>query len=245
MPILLGPTKEKILPVVSIREGVVFPHTETILSFGRPKSIAAVEAAYKNDQMVAFFSQKNPRTLNPEQSDLYDLGTLAKIEKLLYVGKTGLNAWVKGLKRIRLESIEAYRPFLVGKISEIPEITEESEEIKILSRNVMESFQKTINLGKTVDFMTIMKLMDGSPPHQLADQVAYILNLETSEKQKLLENFSVKERLSKALQFLNNEIKVFQLEREIDSKAQSRFDKSMKEAVLRERKRAIEESWVI
>lgn len=241
MPILLGPTKEKILPVVSIREGVVFPHTETILSFGRPKSIAAVEAAYKNDQMVAFFSQKNPRTLNPEQSDLYDLGTLGKIEKLLYVGKTGLNAWVKGLKRIRLESIEAYKPFLVGKISEIPEITEESEEIKILSRNVMESFQKTINLGKTVDFMTIMKLMDGSSPHQLADQVAYILNLETSEKQKLLETFSVKERLNKAFQFLNNEIKVLQLEREIDSKAQSRFDKSMKEAVLRERKRAIEE----
>lgn len=241
MPILLGPTKEKILPVVSIREGVVFPHTETILSFGRPKSIAAVEAAYKNDQMVAFFSQKNPRTLNPEQSDLYDLGTLGKIEKLLYVGKTGLNAWVKGLRRIRLESIEAYKPFLVGKISEIPEITEESEEIKILSRNVMESFQKTINLGKTVDFMTIMKLMDGSSPHQLADQVAYILNLETSEKQKLLETFSVKERLNKAFQFLNNEIKVLQLEREIDSKAQSRFDKSMKEAVLRERKRAIEE----
>lgn len=241
MPILLGPDKEKILPIVSIREGVIFPHTETILSFGRPKSIAAVEAAYKNDQMVAFFSQKNPRTIDPEQDDLYQMGTLAKIERLLYVGKNGLNAWVKGLKRVELKSIETEKPFLVGKIVELPEINEESEEIKTLTKNVMESFQKTINLGKTVDFMTIMKLMEGSPSNQLADQIAYILDLETEEKQKLLETFSVRDRLIKAAQSLTSEIKVLELEKEIDSKAQSRFDKSMKEAVLRERKRAIEE----
>jgi len=210
MPILLGQNKEKILPVVSIREGVIFPHTETILTFGRPKSIATVEAAYKTDQLVAFFTQKNPRTVDPGQPDLYSLGTLAKIERLLYTGKTGLTAWVKGLKRVRLESIESNRPFMVGKINEIPEITEESEEIKILAKNVMENFQKTINLGKSVDFMTIMKLMEGSPPHELADQVAYILDLGTGEKQKLLETLSVKERLAKAYQFLNNEIKVLQ-----------------------------------
>jgi len=241
MPILLGPNKEKVLPIVAIREGVVFPHTETILSFGRPKSIAAVEAAYKSDQMIAFFTQKNPRNLNPDQEDLYSLGVLAKVERLLHAGKVGLNVWVKGLKRVKLESIEARRPFFVGKVVEVPEVIEESEEIKALAKNVMENFQKTINLGKTVDFMTIMKLMEGSPPHELADQVAYILDLRTAEKQRLLETFSVKERLTKAFQLLNNEIKVLQLEREIDSKTQSRFDKSMKEAVLRERKKAIEE----
>jgi len=241
MPILLGANKERVLPIVAIREGVVFPHTETILSFGRPKSIAAVEAAYKTDQLIAFFTQKNPHNLNPDQDDLYSLGTLAKVERLLYVGKVSLNAWVKVLKRVKLESIEAQKPFFVGKVIEIPEVIEESEEIKVLSKNVMENFQRTINLGKTVDFMTIMKLMEGSPPHELADQVSYILDLETEEKQKLLETFSVKERLTKAFHFLNSEIKVLQLEREIDSKTQSRFDKSMKEAVLRERKRTIEE----
>src|SRR4030043_543864 len=106
MPILLGQNKEKILPVFSIREGVIFPHTETILTFGRSKSIATVEAAYKTDQMVAFFTQKNPRTIDPSQPDLYTLGTLAKIERLLYTGKTGLTALVEGLKRNRLEIIE-------------------------------------------------------------------------------------------------------------------------------------------
>src|SRR4030042_4116098 len=174
MPILLGANKEKVLPIVAIREGVVFPHTETILSFGRPKSIAAVEAAYKTDQLIAFFTQKNPHNLNPDQDDLYSLGTLAKVERLLYVGKVSLNAWVKVLKRVKLESIEAQKPFFVGKVIEIPEVIEEYEEIKVLSKSVMENFQRTINLGKTVDFMTIMKLMEGSPPHELADQVSYI-----------------------------------------------------------------------
>jgi len=241
MSILLEPTKEKVLPIVPIREGVVFPHTETILSFGRPKSIAAVEAAYKTDQLIAFFTQKNPRNLNPNQNDLYSLGSLAKVEKLLYVGKVSLNAWVKVLKRVKLESIEAQNLF-VGRIMEIPDVVEDSDEIKVLAKNVVESLQKTVNLGKTVDFMTIMKLMEGnSPPYKLADQISYILDLETEKKQKLLETLSVKERLTKAFQFLNSEIKVLQLEREIDSKTQSRFDKSMKEAVLRERKRTIEE----
>ncbi|MCJ7829557.1 LON peptidase substrate-binding domain-containing protein, partial [Patescibacteria group bacterium] len=241
MPILLGPSKEKIMPIIAIRETVVFPHIETVLSFGRPKSIAGIEAAYKADQLVCFFTQKDAKAVDPGQNDIYQIGTLAKVERLLYAGKEGMNAWIKGLRRVKLESIEAQKPFLLGKIMEIPEIIEESDETKALSKTITEHFQKTINLGKTVDFMTIMRLMEGSAANELADQISYVLDLRTSEKQKLLETFSVKERLKKDLNFLLNEIKVLELEREIDSKTQSRFDKSMKEAVLRERKRAIEE----
>ncbi len=241
MPILLGPSKEKIIPVIAIRETIVFPHVETVLSFGRPKSIAGIEAAYKTDQLVCFFTQKYSKSVDPGQNALYEVGTLAKVERLLYSGKSGMNAWIKGLRRVKLESIEAHKPFLLGKVVEIPEVVEEGEEIKALSKTIMEHFQRAINLGKTVDFMTIMRLMEGSATSELADQISYVLDLETGEKQKLLETFSVKERLKKDLQFLINEIKVLELEKEIDSKAQSHFDKSMKEAVLRERKRAIEE----
>ena len=241
MPILLGPSKEKIMPIIAIRETVVFPHIETVLSFGRPKSIAGIEAAYKADQMVCFFSQRDAKAIDPGQDDIYQIGTLAKVERLLYAGKEGMNAWIKGLRRVKLESIEAPKPFLLGRVVEIPEIVEESDETKALSKTIMEHFQKTINLGKTVDFMTIMRLMEGSAANELADKSSYVLDLGTSEKQRLLETFSVKERLKKDLQFLLNEIKVLELEKEIDSKTQSRFDKTMKEAVLRERKRAIEE----
>jgi len=233
--------KEKIIPLVPIREGVIFPHTETVLSIGRPKSMAAIEAAYKNDQLVAFFSQRKPRTINPDKEDLYQIGTLARVERLLYTGKSGMNAWIKGLRRIKLDAIESKDPFILSKVNEIPEVIEESSEIKVLTKSVMESLQQTINLGKSVDFMTITKLMEGSAAHELADQVGYVLNLSTGEKQKILETLSVKDRLKKVLQFLANEIKILKLERDIDSKTQSRFDKSMKETVLRERKRAIEE----
>ena len=233
--------KEKIIPLVPIREGVIFPHTETVLIIGRPKSMAAIEAAYKSDQLVAFFSQKKSRTINPDKEDLYQIGTLARVERLLYTGKSGMNAWIKGLRRIKLDLIESREPFLLCKIAEIPEIIEESGEIKVMTKSVMESLQQTINLGKTVDFMTITKLMEGSAAHELADQVGYVLSLATAEKQNILETLSVKDRLKKVLQFLTNEIKVLKLERDIDSKTQSRFDKSMKETVLRERKRAIEE----
>jgi len=241
VPILLQSNKEKIIPIVTLREGVVFPHIETVLNFGRTKSITAIEAAYKTDQLVCFFSQKDAKVIDPGQNDIYQIGTLAKVERLLYSGKSGMSAWIKGLRRVKLESIETQKPFLLGKVVEIPEIAEDSEEIKALSKTIMEHFQKTINLGKTVDFMIIMRLMEGNLANELADQVSYILDLETQEKQKLLETLSVKERLKKDLQFLLNEIKVLELEREIDSKTQTRFDKSMKEAVLRERKRAIEE----
>ncbi len=241
MPILLQSNKEKIIPIATIRDGVIFPHIETVLSFGRPTSIAAIEAAYKTDQLICFFTQKNPRVENPQLNEIYQIGTLAKIERLLYAGRSGVNAWVKGIRRVKLESIEAQKPFLLGKVIEIPEIVEDSEEVRALSKSLIENFRKAIGLGKVVDFMTMIRLMEENLPNELADQISYVLDLETAEKQKLLETFSVKERLKKDFQFLTNEIKILELEREIDSKTQSRFDKSIKESVLRERKRAIEE----
>ncbi len=241
MPVILGANKEKIVPLVPIREGVVFPHVETVLSIGRPGSIAATEAAYKTDQVVAFVTQKKARTISPQKNDLYQIGILARVERLIYSGKMGMNAWVKGLQRIRIDSIESQKPFLVARVTEMPEIIEDSPEIKLLAKGVMENFQKMVGLGKSLDFLTISKLMEGISPNQLADQVAYVLNLPTRDKQKILETFSVKDRLKQVLRFLTEEIKVLKLEREIDTKTQSRFDKSMKETVLRERKRAIEE----
>lgn len=241
MPVILGTNRQKIVPLVPIREGVVFPHVETVLSIGRPKSIAAIEAAYKTDKIVAFITQKKINTANPNKSDLYQFGILARVEKLIYAGKAEVNAWVKGISRIKLDSIEAQKPFLVAKVNELPEVIEDSPEIKLLSKGVMDNFQKLVNLGKSIDFLTITKLMEGSSPNELADQVAYVLNIPTVEKQKILEILSVKDRLKEVLRLLTEELKVLSLEREIDTKTQGRFNKSMRETVLREKKKAIEE----
>lgn len=239
MATLFGPRKEKILPIGAIRQGVVFPHTELVLTFGRPQSMAAVEAAFKNDRIICFFSQKNARVEKPRKEDLYQVGTLTKIERLLRT-ETEIHAWVKGLARVQLNSLEATEPFLVGQVAEIPEIIEDSPEIKALANNLVKNFQKAINLGKSVDAMSVMHLLGENRPAQLADQISYILELKTADKQKLLEAFPVKERLLKISAFLAREIKILQLERTIASKTQKRFDKSMRETVLRERKKTIE-----
>lgn len=237
---LLSFKKDKILPIAPIREGVVFPYVETVLTFGRPKSIAAVEAAHKTDGSILFFSQKDSRVDNPSQDQIYSIGVLGKIERLLRT-ETELHAWVKGISRVKLEAIEASEPFLLGRAIEIPEIVEDSQEIKALTNNLSKTLKEAINLGKPVDVMSIMRLLAENSSAELADQVSYVLELKTAEKQKLLETLSVKERLIKVTEKLSQEAKVLELEKTIASKTQKKFDKSMREAVLRERKRTIEE----
>jgi len=228
------------LPIVAIREGVVFPHTETLLTFGRPKSVAAVEAAYKSGQLIAFFSQKDSKIEDPQKKDLYGIGTLGKIERILPIEK-GLYGWTKGIARVKLEEVEAREPFLIGQITRIPEVVEQADTTKALAKHIVTSFQKAINLGKSVDVMIMMRLMGESSPAEIADLVAYVLELKTPQKQELLETLSVQERLEKVAEHLSHEIGVLRLERTIASKTQRRFDKSMREAILRERKKTIEE----
>lgn len=234
------PQRERTFPLAPIREGVVFPHVETLLNFGRPKSVAAIEAAHKGDDLICFFSQRNPRVVDPKKDDLYRIGTLAKIARLLRT-EHGLTAWVKGIVRVRLEAVEAETPFLVARVAKANEVVEEVDETKALARTLFNEFQRALNLGKSVDVLTVMHLMGENKPSQLVDQVAYTLELDTDTKQELLETFSVKRRLEKATNYLTHEIGVLGLERKIAAKTQKRFDKSMREVVLRERKKTIEE----
>ena len=232
--------EEKSVPIAPIRESVVFPHVETILSFGRQKSILAIKAAYENDGLIGFFSQRDLRILDPKAKDLYRVGTLAKVARLLE-SEEELKVWIKGLTRVRLQSIEEEKPFLLGKVEKISEMVELTNEAKAFTKILIANFQKAINIGKSVDVITVMHLMGENDPASLADQIAFTLEIETDDKQELLETFSVKRRLEKILGYLNNEIGILELEKTIANKTQKRFDKSMREVVLRERKKTIEE----
>ncbi|PIU02456.1 endopeptidase La [Candidatus Shapirobacteria bacterium CG09_land_8_20_14_0_10_49_15] len=240
MKLTLSSEKQKILPIAPIRKGVIFPHIETVLTFGRPQSVAAVEAAFQNDRLICFFSQKNFQVQNPGQGELYQMGTLGRIERLLRT-ENDLHAWVKGLSRVALGSIQANQAFLVGQVVEVPEILESSDEMTALTANLVKRFQQAISAGKAVDVMTVMRLLGESTPAELADQIAYILEVKTAEKQALLETLPVKDRLLQVTRLLDREIKVLELERTIASKTQLKFDRNMREAMLRERKKAIEE----
>lgn len=243
MPILLGNSKktspEKLTPIVPLREGVVFPHTEAVLSFGRPKSTAGIEAAFKRDRIICFVSQKDPLVNEPRLQDIYRVGTLCTIERILKTDSE-INALVKGKMRVRIESLETSEPFLLGRVTEIPEIVEKTDEITALTNHLSESFKKAVNLGKSVDFLVFMRLTGDVSPGELVDQIAAVLDLKTYEKQRVLEIPEVKERLKKVIGYLSHEIKILEIEKSIASKTQQKFDKTMRKVVLRERMKTIQ-----
>lgn len=233
------PNIHKTVPLIPLRKGVVFPNTEAILSFERPKSIRAIEAAFRSNRLVCFVAQKDQSIHEPTQTDLYQVGTLAIIERILR-NNGEVDALAKGIGRIRLEQIIAHEPFLLANISDIPDIFEDSNEVKALSKNLTSQLKKSVNLGKNIEFLVFMKLMSDAQPPELADQVANILDLNTADKQKVLEISEVKIRLERVNEQLTREVKVLEIENQINSKTQKKFDDSMRETVLRERLKTIQ-----
>ncbi|MFC1711529.1 endopeptidase La [Patescibacteria group bacterium] len=230
---------KKIVPLIPLRQGIVFPHTEIVLSFGRPKSVAAIEAAYKSNRLVCFVSQKDASVNEPTKNDVYKIGTLAIIQRLLKTNGE-IDALVKGVARVRIEEVQSTQPFLLSTITEIPEITEDTAEIKAMVRYIASQLKRAVNLGKSIEFMVFMKLMSDTKPAEMSDQVANVLDVKTEGKQKLLETPEVKVRLQAISKYLANEIKILEIEHSINTKTQKKFDKTMRHAVLRERLKTIQ-----
>jgi ATP-dependent Lon protease len=240
------PQEEKLLrrvPIVAIRGSVVFPHTDNILTFGRPKSVAAINSAFQEDRVVAIFTQKDSKTTDPRYEDLYKIGTIATITQMMST-EGEINALIRGQARIKLEEIIAAEPFLVGKVSELSGFDQQSQadEVKALANKLTELFKKAVNLGKQADIITVMRIVSGqAPADELADQIASLLEIKASEKQKLLEQNSLRDKLAKLLETLAHEVNVLDIEKSISSKTQKKFETQMRKAMLREKKRTIEE----
>ena len=234
-----NPKERRFYPLVPIRYGVIFPHTESIIQFGRPQSVAGVQNSFDSDKKIVFVAQKNSKDTDPEVEDLYTVGTLADIDRTLKTNGE-LNAFVKGLKRVRIESIKKGPAHLEATITEILDIEEESAEIKALVKHITAEFKKAVNLGKAVDVMNFMRLVSGVEAAELADQIANTLDSPTDKKQKILETSQVRERLQLVSDLLSEEIKILEIERNIASKTQKKFDKSMRDTVLRERLKTIQ-----
>ena len=230
---------EKIVPIIPIRDGIIFPSTDSVLTFGRPKSLAALESSFSQERIVGFVLQKNSKLNEPSPTDLYNVGTLSHIERMIK-SDGEINAQVKGLSRIAILEYVENSPYLTARVEEVEEVFVDSPEIKALTNHLIAEFKRAINLGKFVDFLVFMNVMSENTPSSLADLVSSVLELKPGEKQTLLEELDVKKRLEKAIEFLSREIKVLELERKIASKTQERFEKGAREIMLRERLKTIE-----
>lgn len=231
---------EKAVPVIPIRDGIIFPSTDSVLTFGRPKSLAALESSFQHERIVCFVLQKNARLNDPNVEDLYSVGTLSRIERMIRADGE-INAQVRGLSRVKILSFEKHETFFMARIVEIPDVVEVTAEIKALCNHLTNEFRRAMNFGKSADFLVFMNIMSSeNTPAELSDLIASALDLRPQERQELLEMSNVKERLQRLTELLAKEIKVLELERRIASKTQERFEKGAREAMLRERLKTIE-----
>ena len=230
----------KVVPIIPIRDGIIFPNTDSVLTFGRPKSLAALEISFSQERIVCFVLQKSARVNDPRPSDIFTVGTLCRIERMIKT-EGEINAQVRGVSRVEIKSFHENENFLIGHVEELEEEAYDSPEIKALCNHLTNEFRRAMNLGKTADFLIFMNIMSpDNPAEQLADLIASVLDLKPSQKQELLEMTNVKERLERVEDLLAKEIKVLELERKIASKTQERFEKGAREVMLRERLKTIE-----
>ncbi len=231
----------RVVPIIAMRGSVVFPHSDSYLSFGRPKSIDAVYSAFQGDRLIAIFNQKDPRVTDPTHDDLYTVGTIATVTQMMS-GEQEVHAMVRGQARVKLQEIATTEPFLTGRIIELAEEDSDTDTVVGLATELSEQFKKAVNLGKSVDVATIMKVLSKQvDPVELVDSVASLLDIKPKEKQKLLELLSVEDRIKAVTELVAHEISVLELERTISVKTQKRFEDQMRKAMLREKKRTIEE----
>ncbi|HCR81364.1 MAG: Lon protease [Candidatus Pacebacteria bacterium GW2011_GWB1_47_8] len=234
---LLGPSR---YPVVPLREGVLFPRTESVLNFGRDISLEGIKAAAKQARsMIVLLSQKVAEKNLPSPTDLYQVGTLAVVERTIKTDEA-VSALVRGLGRVKVSRFTKDQPYLEAQVSRLKDVEIDDDETKALANHLQKSFRKTVQMGKPVEFLNFMKLLGGVKPGELADQVASTLNITTDIKQSILETTSVKDRLKLVIKHLTHEVKVLEIEKDVVHKTQEQFDKHMRESVLRERMRTIQ-----
>ncbi len=230
----------KILPLIPLRNIVLFPSVETSLFFGRKESMNSLLHAYDNtNKMVIVTTQQNSKTEKPQMGDLYTVGVLAKIEHILQTDGS-LHAIVKGVSRVNITNMIQTDPYIMVEYVDLPVVNESVTEIQQSAEALLSQLKKAFAMGRQFDLPAMMQLSSGVSSSDLADQVCFSVEAKIPEKQELLETLLVSQRLKEATEYLVQEMKVAELERSIEEKTQEKFNTGIKRNVLEERKRQIE-----
>ncbi len=233
-----------ILAVLPLKDVVVFPYIILPLSVSREKSINAVDAALAEQRIIMLVAQKDGQNDTPRPDDLYTVGTVAAIMRMLKLPDGRIRLLVQGLSRARIDSVLAEEPYLKAKITRLEEAVTPEElppEQEALLRSVKQNLEKSVSLGKNIspEVMVIAGNLDD--PARLADLAASNLDLKLEDAQKILESTDAIERLRLVNDSLAKEITVLTMQQEISTQARGEMDKSQREYYLRQQLRAIQQ----
>ena len=229
------------LPVLPLKETVVFPQSMTPLAIGQERSVQLVDDVVAGDRMLALVTARSEEAETPGWDDLYGVGTSAIVHRLIRIPDGTLRILVQGLRRIRLEQRVEDEPYLVGEFTEVPDIVEETKELEALVRNVQTLFGQIIAALPYLPEELQIAAANVDEPNALSHLIASTMRLKTEEKQALLETADAEERLREISRLLSRELEVIELGSKIQSQVQSEMDKGQREYFLRQQLKAIQE----
>ena len=227
------------IPTVPLRGMVVYPNIVIHLDIGRDKSIKAVEKAMENDRILAVVTQKDDAVEDPTVHDLAVMGTLVKIKQMLRLPGGIVRILVEGITRIRVMNITSMDPFYVGDFDRVGSVYDDDVELEAYRRLVQAKFTNWAEEAKSITEEGISRVMELRDPCELADQVAFLLPIDNSKRQELLEELNVARRLNMIVGILNMELQISDLENSINNQVRQSMEKAQKEYFLREKIRVI------
>jgi ATP-dependent Lon protease len=228
------------VPVLPLRDVVVYPHMVIPLFVGRDKSILALDEAMRRDKQVLLVAQKAADVDDPKPRDLYTVGTVATILQLLKLPDGTVKVLVEGVARAMVEGMDV-EEYFAADMTPLPDVEQYDErEIEVLSRSVVSHFEQYVKLNKKVPPEILTSLAGIEQPGRLADTVAAHMALKLSEKQKVLEMQDVRTRLEQVMTLIEGEMEVLQIEKKIRGRVKSQMEKSQREYYLNEQMKAIQ-----
>ena len=231
---------KKILPVLPLRDIVVFPHMVAPLFVGRKQSVNALNSVMTGDKKIFLLTQKNSEVDNPNESNLYKFGTIAKVLQLLKLPDGTIKVLVEGLERSKVDKINIDKDFITANISSIDTSYKINTNIKALIKIVIEQFEAYHKINKKIPIDIVNNLKTYSEGNKISDVVTVNLNITLAQKQELLELISLEERLVKIYAYLVSEIDSFQVEKKIKGRVKRQMEKTQKEYYLNEQMKAIQ-----
>ena len=233
-------TKSNNLPVLPLRNIVVFPNMVVPLFVGRDKSINALEQVMDKDQELLFLSQKNSDVDDPSETDLYEIGTKGKILQLLKLPDGTVKVLVEGIARCKVKNIKFSSDFVNAEIEELPKNETISDTIKALGRSVVSKYETYANINNKTSSEVLTSVKDIENEDKLADTVASQIAINIQEKQKILEEVDLEKRLNMILSYIEGELSVLQVEKKIRRRVKNQMEKTQKEYYLNEQMKAIQ-----
>lgn len=231
---------EIIVPLLPLRGLIVYPTMVLHLDVGRDKSIQALEKAMVEDHLIFLTTQLDTSLQDPDEDDIYNIGTLTKVKQMLKLPNGTIRVLVEGLERAEIVSYIDNDTYAAVSLRTFPDSAEKDAEHQALMRTLLSSFKQYIKMSKKNASETYTATADIEEPGRLADIVTSHLPLQVKEKQEILEAIDVKNRLSMVIDFINNEREILQLEKKIGERVKRSMERTQKEYYLREQMKAIQ-----